>query len=453
MLKQQNNFWQLSWPDLQLPLFQYDGQQLSVQQWLQQLVAVQHYIAKCPGQNVLLYQRDSVQFSLWFMALCQAGKHIVLAPDDQPQTLSLVAQHCDWQVPTTALPLQVMQPGQTQTTPPCQSELQLDSRSQVSFFTSGSTGQPKLISKRLSQLLLEVQTLQQQFGRALPADTLFAAAVSYQHIYGLLFRMLWPLCYGHQQHAEQLSYLEQWQALLRQQPVVLVASPALLARFDDIAKLTPQAAHCVRMFSSGGPLAETVPPLYSAALGQPPTEVFGSTETGGIAHRQRFTPDASWQVFTGVTIRQTAQQALQVSSAYLDTDGSFTTSDQIELLADGSFRLLGRLDRIVKIAEKRLSLPELEQHCLGHPWVEQAAALVLQHSKPQLALAVALNRDGLQQLEQQGKLALNQQLKQHLLQRFERVMLPRKFRYVAALPYNQQGKLPLAQLEALFNHD
>ena len=445
MLKQQNNFWQLSWPDLQLPLFHHDGQQLSVQHWLQQLVAVQHYVANCPGQNVLLYQRDSVQFSLWFIALCQAGKHIVLAPDDQPQTMTLVAQYCDWQVPTTPLPLQHTPPGQT--------ELQLDSRSQISFFTSGSTGQPKLISKRLSQLLLEVQTLQQQFGTALPADTLFAAAVSYQHIYGLLFRMLWPLCYGHQQHTEQLRYLEQWQALLCQQPVVLVASPALLARFDDIGKLTPQAAHCVRIFSSGGPLAETVPPLYRAALGQPPTEVFGSTETGGIAHRHRYTPDASWQVFAGVTIQQSAQQALQVSSAYLDTAGSFTTSDQIELLADGSFRLLGRLDRIVKIAEKRLSLPELEQHCRTHPWVEQAAALVLQHSKPQLALVVALNRDGLQQLEQQGKLAVNQQLKQHLLQRFERVMLPRKFRYVAALPYNQQGKLPLAQLEALFNHD
>ncbi len=447
MLKQQNRDWQLSWPAAAQPLFTDGSDMITAQQWQQQLQQLKAFIVTQPGSSVLLYQPDSLWFSLWFVALCQLGKHIVLAPDDQPHTLQLAMSHCDWQAP------QSLAVASACSDTPYQPVLHLNAGSRVSFFTSGSTGAPKLISKQLSQLLLEVQTLQTQFAAGFSGQTLFAATVSYQHIYGLLFRMLWPLCYGHVQYRQQLSYLEQWQALLQRYQLVFIASPAHLARFDDIGILAPVAGRCLRIFSSGGPLADDVPERYSRELGQAPTEVFGSTETGGIAFRQRNTADAPWQVFAGVSIGQDGQQALQVNSPYLDGSGTYTTSDQVELLSTQTFRVLGRLDRIVKIEEKRLSLPEVEQHCLSCPLVAQVAAVVLRQAKAQLALAVVLTAAGEHLLQQQGKLAVNQQLKQHLLQRFERVMLPRKFRYVAALPYNQQGKLPLLQLEALFYHD
>ncbi|WP_417704580.1 AMP-binding protein [Rheinheimera aquimaris] len=444
MLKQQSDSWQLVWPDASQPVFTDGITVVTAQQWQQQLQAVKRFIAMQPGDTVLLYQADPVLFSAWFVALCQLGKHIVLAPDGQPDTLQLAGAQCDWQAPQAAVRADTVA---------YQPRLLLQNSCRVSFFTSGSTGQPKLVTKCLSQLLLEVQTLQQQFGVALSGQTLFAATVSFQHIYGLLFRMLWPLCYGFTQHRTQLSYLEQWQALLQQYDVVLVASPAHLARFHDVAILAPYTSRCQRIFSSGGPLNDVVPPRYVAALQQAPTEVFGSTETGGIAYRQRNTADVGWQVFDGVSVSQGPEQALQVSSAYLDSAGWFTTSDQVALVTERSFRLIGRLDRIVKIEEKRLSLPELEQYCLNSVLVSQVAAVVLTTTKPQLALAIVLSNQGEQLLKLHGKLVLNQQIKQHLLRRFERVLLPRKFRYVASLPYNQQGKLPRSELEALFEHD
>ncbi|CAM3692399.1 AMP-binding protein [Rheinheimera salexigens] len=450
MLKQQNNYWQLSWPSPAQPLFTDGTSITTAQQWQCQLQQVNNFIDSQSGDTVLLYHPDSLWFSLWFIALSQQGKHIVIAPDNQPQTLTLAMQNCDWKTPVI---LPESDPLSSKNQPLYHDSLPLDNLTKISFFTSGSTGQPKLISKKLSQLLLEVQVLQAQFGSEFNQQTLFAATVSYQHIYGLLFRLLWPLCYGHLQYRVQLSYLEQWQDLLQRHQVVFVASPAHLARFDDIAILAPAAQHCLAIFSSGGPLADDVPPRYLAALKQAPIEVFGSTETGGIAFRQRDIADAVWQVFDAVSISQNDQQALQVSSPYLDVAGNFTTSDQVQLLSAKHFRLLGRLDRIVKIEEKRLSLPEVEQHCLLSPLVGQAAALVLRQAKVQLALAVVLTEDGETLLQQQGKLAVNQHIKQHLLQRFERVMLPRKYRYVSALPFNQQGKLPLQQLEALFYHD
>jgi 3-hydroxymyristoyl/3-hydroxydecanoyl-(acyl carrier protein) dehydratase len=50
----------------------------------------------------------------------------------------------------------------------------------------------------------------------------------------------------------------------------------------------------------------------------------------------------------------------------------------------------------------------------------------------------------------QGKRALNERLRARLLQGVERVALPRRFRYVAALPADAQGKSTEARLAALF---
>ncbi len=48
----------------------------------------------------------------------------------------------------------------------------------VTLFTSGSTGEPGAIDKRLAQLDAEVHTLQQAFGARLPADVRVLSTVS-----------------------------------------------------------------------------------------------------------------------------------------------------------------------------------------------------------------------------------------------------------------------------------
>jgi acyl-coenzyme A synthetase/AMP-(fatty) acid ligase len=444
VLKQQNKHWQLTWSCLDFAIFTDGLKAVSLEQWQHQLATARGYIAQQAGQSVLLFQADKQLFSVWFIALCQMDKHIVLAPDDQAETIKMAMAYCDWQVADIAF---------DQTTVRQQPQLQLTGNNQVSFFTSGSTGQPKLITKHLSQLLLEIQVLEQQFANRLTAHTLFAATVSHQHIYGLLFQLLWPLCYQRPIYQKQIKYLEQWQALLQQQQTAFIASPAHLARFDDLATLSPFAKQCQAIFSSGGPLADDAPARYITALGQAPIEVYGSTETGGIAYRQRQQATTPWQAFSGIKIEQTPEQALIIHSPYIDQFNPFISQDRVQLLDKQRFYLRGRLDRIVKIAEKRVSLIELEQYCRSCPLISEAATLVLQREQPRLGLVAVLSTSGQQLLQQAGKYHLNQQIKHYLLQRFERVTLPKMFRYVGALPYNQQGKLPLAQLETLFNDD
>ena len=54
------------------------------------------------------------------------------------------------------------------------------------------------------------------------------------------------------------------------------------------------------------------------------------------------------------------------------------------------------------------------------------------------------------ELEEHGKLVINRTLQAYLSNRFERVCLPRKWRYIDALPFNSQAKLSLKTPEQYF---
>src|SRR6185503_9046762 len=97
-------------------------------------------------------------------------------------------------------------------------------------------------------------------------------------------------------------------------------------------------------------------------LGEAPLEVYGSTETGGIAWRaQREGADgADWTPFPGMALETDRDGALRLRSPYLPDGEWLTLGDAAELLPGGRFRLKGRLDRVAKIEGKRVSLPELE---------------------------------------------------------------------------------------------
>src|SRR6218665_2177251 len=126
-----------------------------------------------------------------------------------------------------------------------------------------------------------------------------------------------------------------------------------------------QPLRCV--FSSGGPLPFEVSRSAAMVLGQTPVEVFGSSETGGIAWRQCASAEDSWQLFSDVQWRL-HDGCLAVCSPRLPDAAWWSTSDRAEPAGIHGFRLLGRADRIVKIEEKRVSLDAMEQQLLKTPW-------------------------------------------------------------------------------------
>ena len=282
---------------------------------------------------------------------------------------------------------------------------------------------------------------------------LIHSTVSHQHIYGLLFLTLWPLAAGRCVSTAKLEYPEQMAARLAQGSCVLVSSPAHLRRLPASLDWTGVREHLRAVFSSGGPL----PPESSQAAhelwGQSPIEVYGSSETGGVAWRQRAFDGDAWTPLPGVHWRL-EEGTLHVRSPHLESGDWWETSDLAHALSDGRFTLQGRVDRIVKIEEKRVSLAAMEKALRDTDLVAEARTLVLRNEDAaRLAVVAVPTPEGWTLLREAGKRAFNDRLRAELLRGFERVVLPRRFRYVRELPVNSQGKSTEALLGALFQSE
>jgi acyl-coenzyme A synthetase/AMP-(fatty) acid ligase len=396
------------------------------------------------GERIALYCEDSYTFACALFGAWHAGKVPVLPGDALPATLD----HLLAQVDACAGDL----PGGLQAaSAPGAAPAPLDlAAARVVIYTSGSSGRPLAIRKRLAQLDAEVAHLEAVFGPRMGGDAVVHATVSHQHIYGLLFLTLWPLAAGRAAAVEKIEYPEQMAQRLGASPSVLVASPAHLRRLPDTLDWSAARARLRAIFSSGGPLPPEASEQAHALTGQSPIEVYGSSETGGVAWRQRAGDGDAWTPLPRVQWRL-KDDTLCVRSPHLDGDEWWETSDRAKALPDGRFLLQGRADRIAKIAEKRVSLVAIEEALLASGWVAEAKALVLQdESGPRLAVVAVPTEAGWTTLRAEGKRGLNANLRSHLLRGFERVVLPRRFRYVRELPVNTQGKATEALLSALF---
>jgi 3-hydroxymyristoyl/3-hydroxydecanoyl-(acyl carrier protein) dehydratase len=91
----------------------------------------------------------------------------------------------------------------------------------------------------------------------------------------------------------------------------------------------------------------------------------------------------------------------------------------------------------------------LEQALLGHDWVADTRLGVVQEGRASLGALLALSPAGLHALRNQGRRTLTETLRRHLAEHCPAIALPRRWRLLSALPYNSQGKLPQAEVEAL----
>lgn len=401
-----------------------------------------------PGNRFALYFDDGYDFAACLYGAWHAGKQVYLPGDAQAATLEALLPQvdgCAGELPGALRPL---------AGPPELALAPLDlARTRLVVYTSGSSGEPSAIEKHLGQIDSEVRNLQAAFGERFANANLptVHSTVSHQHIYGLLFFTFWPLAAGRPFETARLVYPEQMAARLAEGPGVLVSSPAHLKRLPESLDWGPARAQLLSIFSSGGPLPPESADAALALLGHSPTEVYGSSETGGIAWRQRAAHGDRWQGLPGVQWRL-QDEVLSVRSAHLpDADEWWETADRARPQGDGGFVLMGRVDRIVKIEEKRVSLTAVEDALRAQPEVAEARAFLLATAGTQkLAVVAVPSPAGWQALHAHGKHAFNEKLRAALLKGLERIALPRRFRYVQALPVNSQGKSTEALLAALF---
>jgi acyl-coenzyme A synthetase/AMP-(fatty) acid ligase/3-hydroxymyristoyl/3-hydroxydecanoyl-(acyl carrier protein) dehydratase len=426
------------------------GQCIRRDRLLADITAWQTRFAAHPGQRFALYFDDAYAFAAALFGAWHAGKTIYLPGDMQPATIERLRAQVDGSAGLLpgALAIDEMA-GQGSAPQPAPLDAQAAS---LMIYTSGSNGEPSAIAKTLSQLDAEVHTLQTAFGARVDAAGLAAvlSTASHQHIYGLLFAVLWPLAAGRPFVTARLQYPEEIAASALS-PCILISSFTHLCRLPPALDWSAARAALQAVFSSAAPLPAEGAKASLELLGQSPIEIYGTSETGGISWRQQALRDGHWQALPGVQWRIEPEGLLAVRSRHVADDNWCATPDRAEAMSANRFRLLGRADRIVKLEGKRVSLTAIERLLDACDEIEEARALLLKEGlSERLAVAAVLTPAGRALLQARGRRALNERLRAALLRHVERLALPRRWRYIRAWPLNTQGKVTQAALETLF---
>jgi acyl-coenzyme A synthetase/AMP-(fatty) acid ligase len=207
-----------------------------------------------------------------------------------------------------------------------------------------------------------------------PAD-LILSTVPAHHIYGLLFTVLAPLAAGARVVGGSPVFPAEIAAALDETgATVLVSVPA---HYRLLADRLSRGTMLRLALSSAAPLPAADAEAFFLATGVPLEEIYGSTETGGIATRCRARGETALTPLTGLDWR-IRDGHLRVRSAFLspelprDREGFFHTADRVAAVDAGGFVIRGRSDGIVKIAGRRVDLESVRRRILAIRGVREA---------------------------------------------------------------------------------
>ncbi|PKN06511.1 MAG: hypothetical protein CVU72_04085, partial [Deltaproteobacteria bacterium HGW-Deltaproteobacteria-7] len=308
----------------------------------------------------------------------------------------------------------------------------------LQLFTGGSTGKPKVWSKSPRNLLAEALYLRDKF--ALTEKDLFISTVPPYHIYGLLFSILAPFL----AHARVLPEIytfpqEIISTINRHKATVLVSVPIHYRslKVDNLAAPSLKIA-----FSSSGVLNRSDAAYFLKKTGLGIHEIYGSTETGGIATRSINENTESWKP-TDVVSWKLAGRRLAVRSDFTspemekDTEGFCVTGDEVRPDKNNRFILLGRADGIIKVAGKRVDLQDVQNKIQTLPAVRDAVVIALPAEKGRESLIAALVACDLTEV----------QLKKMISEKLDPYAMPRRVKIVPSISRTAAGKVDFRRVE------
>ncbi|HVN91726.1 MAG TPA: class I adenylate-forming enzyme family protein [Candidatus Binataceae bacterium] len=389
-------------------------------------------------------------FIVGLLALLRVGAKVILPQNSQPGTLRSLAGEIDallidcesvdaWREHKLQSGHRVVEPFRDK----------FDA-SQLYFFTSGSTGEMKRVEKSLAMFEREALLLEQKWGADLGRVPVIGT-VTHQHVFGMTFRIMWPLVAGRPFHAEFHVAWELLKAHL-DGPSIIITSPAQLTRLGGVSPERPNNQPRL-IISAGAPLPLDAAREAASLFGCPPTEILGSTEAGVIASRHPVIERDPWEPLPNVEVGADSDGIMLLRSPHSSDSGWSRQPDRIALVGDGCFRLEGRVDRVIKIEGKRVSLERQERELTSLSWVSDAAIVALGGERAYLGAVVQLSEAGIAEMNRLGKFRFERKLRRELSVFEDPAVLPRRWRFVKSMPADGLGKRKIKDMLALLEQN
>ena len=415
---------------------------ISFDEYSRDVAHMANIFARVKSDTVILFVPDDIYlFFVYFMALLQAGKDVILPAMLTEQNIEILRDATDTIITNQKFNFSGFNfVDVNKDFGEDWNFCDMDNRL-LYFFTSGSTGTPKKICKTFHNLAAEVAQHNKMQCNLFDKSPVLVASIAPHHMYGLLWQFLIPLSGGVAVDTNMIFTPEELQnAQQKYSKILFATTPSFL---DGITKYQNQYKfkdNCIGIFSSGSLLDNKTSTKTLEIFGVSPFEIFGSTETGGVAFRQQKN-GALWTVFDEVNVGLDENNCISADSEFCCTR-PFQMSDVVEMQNDRQFLLKGRADRIVKIAEERISLPEYEDKLKSHDFIESAyVTTVNQNGRIVIGCVITLTDAGKEFIFLNGRHDFINDIKNRLSSYFPNVALPRKVRIVNTIPMNTQGKI------------
>ncbi|MFZ5813920.1 MAG: AMP-binding protein [Bacillota bacterium] len=136
---------------------------------------------------------------------------------------------------------------------------------------------------------------------------------------------------------------------------------------------------------------------------------------------------------------------------YLETywsrfEGVWVHGDWASVDGDGFWYIHGRSDDTIKIAGKRVGPAEYESVLVGHPSVQEAAAISIPHAvKGEAAVCFVILKPGARPGEE-----LARELRERVAREMGRPLAPEEIRFVSALPKTRNAKIMRRVIKAAY---
>ncbi len=385
---------------------------------LKRLIAAEINFLKNKKDNVVIIEGDNFSFIIQFWAALFCSKKVYLITDKNR------LKNLDFEY--DVLEGYVKEPSEFL-------NYDIDILSPlVNFYTSGSSGTPKLIKKSLNNLIVEAKDAGKELKLSQKNYTVMSSTTMC-HLFGITMHLFVPLCNGLVISTKNISYPED----IDVENAILISTPTFLCalpKFDSSLKIPPKY-----IITAGSKLNKE---LYEYFEKQSDIiEIYGSTETGIIAHKIKYEDD--FVLFNNVNIQVNGGKA-EVQSEYI-YEKKIVLNDDIEI-NNRYLKLNNRTDRLYKIYEKRVDAEEIEYHLKLNKFVNDC---YITKSGEKLVCLCALSKLGQEFLLSNNISALTKNLKRHLYEVSE--IVPQKWKFIDEIPMTKAGKINKNIVEHIFN--
>ncbi len=313
---------------------------------------------------------------------------------------------------------------------------EVNKEAQILFFTSGSSGFPVGAFKTRENLLLEVKSLQKIIQTRQIKKVV--VSVPFVHIYGVLAGLLLPLTLKNVTLVIKEDFLP-YELLQEAQDenVVVITTPVFI---KALSKLPLEQDLSKTLFiSSTAPLSNEDIISFQKSYSSDIIQLFGSTETGGIAYKEG--ASNVWQPLESVEIG-TFDDKLNVCSPFIspylvnskiiNLKQPYQTEDIVEIKGK-TFILLGRSNKLIKIAGKRFSATQIENILEEIPEVNKAIVELVYKKELLRSEQIVITLEASKQIDKRI-------VKEKISEYYGIITIPFRLKFVEKINYSAMGK-------------